>query len=170
MKYIIIILLISFSTKQALASHKTYYKNGEIKSASKKEKLWRKGKVIKYDSLGNVTTKFKLKLGKKHGKYKEYKNGKVIKRIKYKYGRKANSFKTSSGKKVKIYLISGILPGTRSCAAVVEKYQVVYFNASGCRITPLVAYKKGIHNFWVNFHLTFKYGVNWKSKVDTICN
>jgi hypothetical protein len=151
--------------------YRHYYHNGQIGFYHTDETWLRKGKTIRYDSLGNVTSQGKTKIyGNKHGKWSYYSNGHKDSTIRYKYGVPKKELRTSKGRRVRCILTYGYGAwGYRLCDTARDKYRIEYISVAGCVINTRIQVKSGFHNFFVNTAMCLRYGPAWRNKIDTAC-
>jgi hypothetical protein len=189
MKKTLTILLLLLSTLNSIGADTTYYENGNvhvifkrnqfrkefyingtIKQKTRYDKIWRKGKQINYDSLGQISSKGKIIFNsRKHGKWKLFEEGRVIKKNRYKYGVEKNDLYTETEKKVKCYLTYGYGAWGGPCDSAENKFQVRYIPVAGCIVTNKLLFKTAIHNFIVGVGLSIRHGFKWHEKIDEIC-
>lgn len=145
--------------------YERYDKSGTLVFQMKEDKWIGRGKIIEYDSLGNLTAKGKTVFDHlKHGKWKFYENGKYIRKQKYKYGLLRSSLKNDKGKKIRCYLVYG-MPGWKLETEESEsKYGIREVRIAGCVVNGKILFKAKLHNFFVGSAMTFHYGFRWKTK------
>lgn len=149
---------------------KEFYMNGMLKQKTNHDKVWKKGREVNYDSLGQTTSKGKIIYnGRRHGTWKLYDEGKLQEKIKYKYGIEKNNLYTENGKRVKCYLTYGLGAGRGPCDSAENKFRVRYVPVAGCLVTNKLLFKTTIHNFFVEVPLAIKHGFKWHNKANEMC-
>ena len=149
---------------------KTYYKNGQLKHVTKYDKLWRKGRQITYDSLGNLTSKSKIfYLRTLHGLHKTYNKGELIAKTRYKYGIPEDSLKNDKGQKISCYISGSRAFPADSCSYYCNKYDIQIIPLMGCIAPRATWFKMRIHNSFIILKKTCRYGRRWLSEINDFC-
>jgi hypothetical protein len=151
--------------------YKNYYRNGQLQRYTKQETIFRKGRLVEYDSLGNVTSKGKTKFnGHKCGRWIEYDENRKKRIVHYKYGIEKSKRRAKDGKKVRYILVHGLGAwNVGLCDSAITKYHVNFIAIGGCMM-PRASYPKAsLHNFFVECCMIMRYRWNWEDKADTLC-
>jgi hypothetical protein len=156
-------------TKHRQGIRLAFYSNGKIKRYLKSDKLFRQGKEIDYDSLGNITSKGNIKFSRvKHGKWIFYDSSTVDKKT-FKFGIDKATLYTSDGKRKRCYLTYGKGCMIKPCTKAQDKYRVQFISVSGCIMERHVRIKARLHNCFVTTSQSFRYGIRWKQKAFDYC-
>jgi hypothetical protein len=139
-----------------------YYYDHKNRLITKKrnETFFRKGFVTYYDTLGNMTSCGRLKLGQRSGKWREFKYGEYIS-VRYKYGIDKKLLYTSEGKYMTLVLDYGFGAHTDRS----EKYRAVLKPVAGCIVTNKVLFYCWLHNSIAELRLDMKYGKKWREEL-----
>jgi hypothetical protein len=150
--------------------NKRYDENGTLRAYNKYDTFFFRGKMINYDSLGNISSTGRTIFGtRKQGRWKEYNNGKKH-IVNYKYGVEKSKRRTPQGKKIKLILIYGLGSwGDNICDSSVEKYHVQYVAVAGCVVNQNIVIKTGIHNFFIYLQQRIRFGRDWENEMYTLC-
>ena len=151
--------------------YKNYYRNGKMEEFNRCSRFFRRGKIINYDSLGNIESGGRtIFYGVEQGRWKEYENGKKY-IVHYKYGIDKNKLRTPKGKRVKSILTYGLGAGWKGgvCDSALEKYRVRYVAVAGCIVNTKILTKTAFHNIFIYIRKSIRFGIHWEDKMDAMC-